>query len=161
MAMTAWFAKFFTRSICLLRERAHLLPIDADHADQVVVLEHWHANHRSRAAEFSWSAWDSISREISDVAHLLCSYDIIQHTARHWPKPPALPFVFGIFPWRINFRCYLGSLTIKVHQDPEFGIANARCILQHGAENWLKLTWRRADDAQYLGGCILALYRFA
>jgi hypothetical protein len=90
----------------------------------------------------------------------LTCYDIIHHTARQRPKPPTLPFVFGIFPRRTNFRGYLGSFTIKAHQDAEFGIANARCVFQHGAENWLNLCRRRADDAEYLSGGILAFYRF-
>ena len=43
MAMTAWAAKFWTSSICLSVNGPDLLAIDIDRADQLVILEHRHA----------------------------------------------------------------------------------------------------------------------
>ena len=42
MAMTAWLAKLSTQLDLLVGERAHLLAIDGDGADQLVLLEHRH-----------------------------------------------------------------------------------------------------------------------
>ena len=51
MAMTAWAAKFCHQLDLLVGERPNLLPVDDDHADQLIVLEHRHSNSGSRAAE--------------------------------------------------------------------------------------------------------------
>ena len=48
MAMTAWSAKFVTSSICFSAERANLLAIDDDAADQLALLDHRHQQHCPR-----------------------------------------------------------------------------------------------------------------
>ena len=40
MAMTAWSAKFAHQLDLLVGERANLLAVDGDRADQLIVLEH-------------------------------------------------------------------------------------------------------------------------
>ena len=51
IAMTACAAKFLTRLDLLVGERPHLLAIDDDGADQLVVFEHRHANVRSSPSQ--------------------------------------------------------------------------------------------------------------
>ena len=51
MAITAWAAKFLHQLDLLVGERPHLLAVDGDGADQLVVLEHRHDEHGARAAE--------------------------------------------------------------------------------------------------------------
>ena len=51
MAMTAWAAKFCDQLDLLVGERANLLAIDDDHADQLIVLEHRHRQNGPGAAE--------------------------------------------------------------------------------------------------------------
>ena len=51
MAMTAWAAKFFTRSICLVGKRPHLLAVNDDAADQLIILEHrYDSSGRARSS---------------------------------------------------------------------------------------------------------------
>ena len=52
MAMTAWAAKFCDQLDLLVGERADLLAVDDDGADQLVLLEHRHAEHGPDAGEF-------------------------------------------------------------------------------------------------------------
>ena len=52
MAMTAWAAKFCDQLDLLVGERANLLAIDGDGADQLIVLEHRHSEHVRDAAKF-------------------------------------------------------------------------------------------------------------
>ena len=49
MAMTAWAAKFLHQLDLLVGERTHLLPVNDNCADHVVVLQHWEGNQSSRA----------------------------------------------------------------------------------------------------------------
>ena len=42
MAMTAWAAKFLHELDLLFGERANLLAIDDDAANQLIILQHWH-----------------------------------------------------------------------------------------------------------------------
>ena len=51
MAMTACAAKFCDQLDLLVGERAHLLAVDDDRADQLVVLEHRHGEQRSSAGK--------------------------------------------------------------------------------------------------------------
>ena len=52
MAMTAWSAKFCDQVDLFLGERAHLLAVDVEVADQLVVLEHRHEQKGSRPGKF-------------------------------------------------------------------------------------------------------------
>ena len=77
MAMTACAAKFCDQLDLLVGERPHLLAIDADRADQLVVLEHRHQQHRprSRRAQAQRRAdrvrCRPVCRNVVDVNHLL------------------------------------------------------------------------------------------
>ena len=51
MAMTACAAKFVTSVDLLVGERANLLAVDADGADQFILLEHRHDDNRPNATE--------------------------------------------------------------------------------------------------------------
>ena len=52
MAMTAWAAKFVDQLDLLIGERAHLLAVDTDHADQLVLLEHRNDKKGSDSTSF-------------------------------------------------------------------------------------------------------------
>ena len=75
MAMTAWAAKFVHQLDLLVGERSHLLAIDGDGADQLVLLEHRHGDEASRAADSlrpqGASAYAGSVATIGDVDHLL------------------------------------------------------------------------------------------
>ena len=61
----------------LVGERPDLLAVDEDSADQLVVLEHRHANGRPRAAEPRCRADHRFSSIVGSMAHLLCPHDAI------------------------------------------------------------------------------------
>ena len=61
MAITAWAAKFCHQLDLLVGERPHLLAVDGDDADQLVVLEHRNDKQRSGAAE----SLTSVARRIA------------------------------------------------------------------------------------------------
>ena len=56
MAMTAWAAKFCDQLDLLVGERTHLLAVDDDRADQLVVLEHRHDQKRARSDQLASSS---------------------------------------------------------------------------------------------------------
>ena len=50
MAMTAWLAKFCDQFDLFVGEWAHLLAVDGDSADQLILLEHRNDEKRPKAA---------------------------------------------------------------------------------------------------------------
>src|ERR1700704_2914484 len=78
MAMTACRAKLVTSSICLSGERTDFLAVNADDADQLIVLEHRDAENSAITAErdrsdHKWIALDVSlrSRNVGDLGDLL------------------------------------------------------------------------------------------
>ena len=70
----------------LVSERPNLLPIDADGADQHIVLQHWHVDGGSRAAELDRHAEGGFSSIVGGVAHLLCPHYPVEQASWHWLK---------------------------------------------------------------------------
>ena len=88
MAMTAWAAKFCTSSICLSRERAHLLTIDVIDADQFVFLEHRHREQRSGAADSTMATAADRARDkpaLPRCRRLCTCYWLLHDASGRWP----------------------------------------------------------------------------
>src|SRR5262249_3813348 len=76
-------------------------------------------------------------------------------------KRAALLYKLGIFRRRTNSRCGVEPRAVKAEQQAELGLANAKRVFQHGIENRLQISRRRADDTQDLRGRCLLLQRLA
>ena len=70
MAMTAW-RRSSDQLDLLVGEWAHLLAVDADGADQLVLLEHRHDQKRPGARELGDRFIGAFRREVGNVDHLL------------------------------------------------------------------------------------------
>ena len=95
MAMTAWLAKFVDQLDLLVGERPHLLAIDDDCPDQLVVLEHRHDECRSRAAELRRIAGVRLGSIIGGVGQLPCLQDASEKGPGFGAKRSAAPLEFG------------------------------------------------------------------
>ena len=97
MAMTACAAKFSTSSICLSVNGLTSCPIDGDHADQLVFLEHRHDEQCPLAAEFNpgnrqriVSKIGLIDTKVGDVDALAGFSDTVDRAKRAGPMSPTL-----------------------------------------------------------------------
>ena len=103
MAMTAWAAKFCHQLDLLVGERADLLAVDGDCADQLVVLEHWDEHHGTRAGDAGRVATMPIEAgeigmlcpaDVGDMNHLLVADDA-RKTVRVADGTPVAPSLVG------------------------------------------------------------------
>src|SRR5262249_58887033 len=97
----------------LIGERAHLLPVDEDGADQVIVLEHWHADCGSCPAELGRQTDSSIFGSISSVNDLFRTHGTIEQATWCRSSQQASPLSFGQFRRRTNFCGYVERLTVE------------------------------------------------
>ena len=75
MAMTACAAKLDSNCYLLVAEWAYLLPIDADRADQLVLLEHWYKEVRSSAGGFHKGHHAGLARDITGLGREVGNVD--------------------------------------------------------------------------------------
>ena len=59
--------------------------------------------------------------------------------------------MFGEGRWCIVGRDEPQGVSIPTEDIAEVGVTNARSILQHGREYWLKVAGRAADNLKYFG----------
>src|SRR5204862_6693339 len=78
----------------LVGERPNLLPVDHDYADQFIVLEHRHADCRSRPAEFYVGAWFWRSGVVLGVEQPLGVYHLVECRSRPWLERAAFVMRF-------------------------------------------------------------------
>ena len=152
----------------LVAERAHLLAVHADRADQLAFLEHRHDQEGPATGELDLGDEQGIA---FDVCLLLCDVGNVDQLlgrgdtaeAGSWAGADdrfALP-PLGPCGRRAGRRDETESVAFAQPQVAEPGTADAHRILQHGLEHGLKLAGRRADDLQHLGGRRLLLQRLA
>ena len=141
----------------LVGEGAQFLSIDADGADQLVVLKQRHGEQGSNSAEIDRRNPHRIARCIAwirvsdfDLDNPLCCDSAAETRIRARMNELVQPrFDIG------RRRAVHGSGTeaiafAEVHR-AEFGLADARGILQHGLKNRLQLAGGCADDLEYIG----------
>src|SRR5262249_48314502 len=115
------------------------LPVDEYSADQKIVLEHWHANGGSRAAELSCRAGNGFGGVVGGMAHLLCPHDAIEQATRCQLKRSGPPIEFGKFGRRTNSCREADHLAVDAEQRTELGLAEAHRVLEHGLKHRLYL----------------------
>ena len=86
MAMTAWSAKFVTSSICLSVNGRTSCAVDGDSADQLVLLEHRHAEHSAKPR-----ALPRVTGRASDyrIGGVVANMDALALSARPLPRSTA------------------------------------------------------------------------
>ena len=141
----------------LVGERPDLLAIDDDSADQLVVLEHRHAQERARAAELGRCAPGSRSAPrslgVMSTTWTVCRGSIsgrarVSELGANGPRgrqysarPAATPCIAAV---------WIDALPSQQEQIAEVGFADAGRVRQHGVEHRLQLARRTGDDLQHL-----------
>ena len=130
----------------LFGEGTHLLAVDGDCADQIIVLEHRHDEQRPIACKLGTGDRHRIAL---DVASLCPDIGYVDDVLRHGGVPKAGARTgtdYWIAPPHIQpclRRVVLGDETERVafaqEEVAELGFANARRVRQHGLEHRLQL----------------------
>ena len=141
-------------------ERPHLLAVDGDRADQLVVLEHGHGDERARAGELGdgGACVRLFRHEVGNVDHPFRFDDPAQGRSIEPNPRVAPPQLFERA--RSAMHCDKPELaSFKQCEIAELGLADAYRVRQHGLEHRLQLARRARDDLEHLGGRGLLLAR--
>src|ERR1043166_2818656 len=88
---------------------------------------------RDRAPPSFADGPETVSAASSGVGYLLCPHDTIEKRGiRSRLKRSAPPWEFSKFQRRTNLRRHVEQFAIEAVQRAKFGLADTRCILQHG-----------------------------
>ena len=165
IAITACAAKFVHQLDLLVGERSHLLAINPDRADQLIVFEHRHGKKRSKSAEADGC---HKNRFAFDVGWFRLDIDNMNRLSRFnhaaesgtWTGPlwPALP-EFDKRWWHAELCSRSHGTILSTKQHAKAAVANANRFFQHRCKNWSNITGRTRDDVQHFGGCFLLLQR--
>ena len=136
----------------LVGERPHLLAIDRDHTDHSIILEQRDTQDSPSASELGDRFLRVLRENVDHVGDLLGPRHATKGGRyRQW-KDRILRSGLD----KSRRRVVQGNSSIRIafeqYHAAELGLANARCILQHGLENRLQLSRRAGDDAQHLRG---------
>ena len=141
------------------------MPVDADYADQFVVLEHRHGDEGAGTADVSERSNRRITIEVGlgrsqiiDMHYLPRSRDPAETAAGIGTDHHALANVC-VGGWDVMQRASAERLAVIEIERPEFCITQPHRISQHCLEYRLQLTGRRADDPQHIGRRRLLLQR--
>ncbi len=151
----------------LLSERAHLLTVDGDRPNQLVLFEH---RNTEKGTGTTGVDKPNERRGAFDVGLLRPDVGNVNNLPRVGDTPERKlrarvndRFTTPLFDMRRRSMQRDGPkppALAKPH-DAEFCLADARGILQHCLEHRLQLTRRTGDDAQHLGRRGLLLQRLA
>src|SRR5262245_25074553 len=154
----------------LLGERAHLLAINDDGADELVRLKHWHAEYCPRVSRLDDGDETRITFKIglvlSDVEDMEDLFGIgntrerrVRNIAEFNQRLSPIPFDKG--GRRTVHRDRAKGISLAQEQVAELRLAEADRVCQHGLEHWLQRGGRAANDAQHLRGRRLLLQGLA
>ena len=139
----------------LAGERPHLLPVDAEHADQLAILEHRNVDQRAGAAAFRDDDGRLLARkigfvqpQIGNLQSLFGRRDARQRVVRRRGKQRLAAACLGEFRRRVVQRHRAERSAFVQRHDAEFRIADPRGIFEHGRKDRFQFARRRADDAQ-------------
>src|SRR5262249_54621503 len=112
----------------LVGERAHLLAVNGDRADQPAFLEHRHADERARARELDDGGGCVLLFlcEVGDVDHLFC-FDQAAQNGREGDDWIASPQVF-VRAWGAMESNHPQLTVLEQHQIAELGLAERDCL---------------------------------
>src|ERR1700722_4059560 len=136
------------------REWANLLAKNAESADELILLEHWHDDKAARARNIDKphnrriaGCVTRLARNIGDVDNLFYRGDPPKGDIPAWTKYRVATIFFGPCRRRPVDRRQSKCIRIIKEQISELGPADARGILKHGLEYRLQFARRRTYDA--------------
>jgi hypothetical protein len=140
----------------LVGEGPHLLAVNADHADELVLLQHRNGHKGPRTAVFCDRRVGAFHRHVCDLdrAHNVdCVRKARGRQARRFFAE------FRKLPWRVMQRDTLKFIAFDKQHRAKRCIANARRVRQYDLEHWLERARRARDDLEHFGGRGLPLQR--
>src|SRR5262249_52588831 len=125
----------------LVGERPHLLAIDNDYANRLVLLEHRRGQVAARRAEPDRGTRQKLPFRcpIGNVNGLLSEDEMLEYTSSGRLKWSSLSDKFRESPWYVEFGGRAKRAVLIVEHDTELGPADPRRILQHGLKYRLQL----------------------
>ena len=157
IAITACAAKFCTSSICLSVNGTDLLAVDDDGPDQASSLSIGTPTHGTRAAERGRDACDlnRPARRRYGRSPLLerrgqrttCTRRVRTKRSARLRGTRLAPVAVAELRGQVARRHRRSETDV-----PNFGLADASRVLQHGFEHRLQLAGRADDDLEHLGG---------
>src|SRR5262249_22942574 len=129
----------------LVSERANLLAIDADGADQLVLLKHRHREERPEAAKLHGSYEDRLTLDVSRIGHGIRDMNRLpgrgnaaQPSSRTRSLRPTLPEL-GKCRRHSEHRRRTPRALLKSKQHAKVGLADPHRVRQHGLEYGFQL----------------------
>ena len=136
----------------LVGERAHLLAVNSDCTDDLVILEHGNCEETARPGSFDEVDHSRIAvdirllgREIGNVDNLFGSGDPAERHVLMIAHHRFTPQPCGMGRWRTVGRSYAEAFSLTEKQIAQFGLTQPRCVLQHGVRKpaaSLPVNWR-------------------
>ena len=144
----------------LVGEGTHLLAVDNESADQLVVLEHRHAQCRSRSTQFGRRARSGTRRIILDMGDGVGPGDLLKNAPRLRPKRSAAPQELVELARCVQLGHRMEQIAIEAEHGGKLRLAEAGGIFQQSMKHRLQIAGRAGDDLEHFGGRGLLLQRF-
>src|SRR5262245_25642553 len=154
----------------LLGERADLCPVDREHADDLIMLEHRDRGQCPYPCDIDRAHSQWMVGQIALIEFQVGNLDRLplSDNASHWnayvveaDHRSALPLLLVGFRQRAVERSVAIDISVSQPKRPIARLGQPRRIRQHGLEHRLEIAWRSADDLQHLRSRRLLLQRLA
>jgi hypothetical protein len=150
----------------LAGERPDLLAVDADHPDQLALLEHRHRNEGAGTAEVHGRDAHRVAGRVRrlgfavvEVNHLFRSSYSADRGVWAGTNEWILSAFARICYWDAVQRNRAETVALAQPQDTELGFAKAGSLRQYGLQYRLEVARRARDDLEHLRGRRLLLQR--
>src|SRR5262249_4734883 len=152
----------------LVREWAHLLAVDGNRTDRLIVLQHRNRKYCAGASELGVlgigiARWHieimRLVHHISDLRRLFCRQRASKRCCWSWSNHWILTPLLHVWLRGAMQRDGPKGIAFAQPKIAKFGTANSYRVFQHRLEHRLQFAWRRANDFKHLRGRRLLLQR--
>src|SRR5262249_2700458 len=133
----------------LVSEGTNVLAVNADHADELVLLQHRDGHKGPGTAIFCDRRVGAFRRHVCDLDRPHCVDCVSKVRGRQARRFFA---EFRKLTWRVMQRDALKFIAFDQQHRAERRLANTRRVRQYSLEHWLERTRRARYDVQHLGG---------
>ncbi len=151
----------------LVGERPDLPAIDANSADQLIILEHWYGEKRASPSDFHecnarWLTFriGRFRRDVDDMDGLLRLQKPTNSVSRVRARRVS-PKVLAVLWRHVLQRDGMKDAAVVAKEHAKISLAKARRLREHGLEHGLQLAWRTADHPEHFRRCGLLFQRLA